>query len=818
MASPNQKNNNDTIDIVDLVKKIGAKWHIFLISLLICGGLAFAYLKFAEQKYPIAASIYVKGVDVGSKEAGELIGPGAERGGGSAIALTNEITKITSYSAVKAALEGLNFGISYYNVEGFWPDFMREGWLNEIGGGAFPYTVSIDSSKNQLMNTPIFISPVSDNQVRIYASKSEGYAPNLKGEGGAKVVDYELDEVVPLDKPYTSDFVSITVSRKENAKIDPDFDYSYKLITDHDLAMQYQGKLVVEPADVKDIENRMLLLKINEALPQKGVAFLDALINTYESQNLTKKNTTGENSVEFLNKKIAQLRDSIDVAEAELETYKRENNILNYELESNSTSENLGNLEQRQSEIQQRLTYYKNTLSSLRNSNGATSIIAPSAAGINQDPLFNELVQQYVEVATRLNKLRASATDSNPLVTQLRTEAESLREALVDNLSSSIRAEQTNLSSTNGQIARIRGTLNKLPGKERKLQVMDRELTNLRTKYNELVNTRETAQMSLATNSDNIDVVDAPKKVGYRPVEPNATLTYAIAIALGLMIPLAFVLIKDVNNNNIRNKDELENQSRAPLLGMIANGPKDAKLITHKYPNSAIAESFKFARINLQYFHQSGQDKVIGVTSSISGEGKTFCSANLSAAFAESGKRTITICCDLRKPRIQDYFNLRGPGISEYLSDMVAIDDIIQPTDIRNLDVIAPGMPQEDPIKMFESSRMDALIAELKKRYDNIVVETPPIGYVADYFVLLKHFDVNLFVVRYNYTNKNILGGINDLYVNNKIQNLYLLFNDVKFSSDSGYGYLSNSDGYYSNTYVRKLNSKKGSLKNPFTS
>lgn len=816
MASPNQKNNNDTIDIVDLVKKIAAKWYLFLISIVICGGLAFAYLKFAEKKYPIASSIYVKNVDLGSKEPIELIGSGAEQGGGSAIALTNEITKITSYSLIKSALEDLNLGISYYNVESFWPNFMREGWLNEIGD-AFPYTVSIDSSKNQLVNTPIFISPVSDSQVRIYASRSEGYAPNLKGDGGAKVMDYELDQVVSLDEPFTSDFISITVSRKENARIDPDFDYSYELMTDHDLAMQYQGKLTVEPADIKDIENRMLILKINESVPQKGVAFLNSLINTYENQSLNKKNNRGENSVEFLNKQIAQLRDSMAVAEEALTSFKSASGLVDMDIAKGNVAGNLNILQQNKADIQQRLNYYKSTLQSLKSSSGSTSIMAPSAVG-NQDPLFNQLVQQYIEVATRLNKLRATATDSNPLVTQLRTEAESLREALVDNISSSIRAEQNNLSSINNQIAGIRANMNTLPGEERKLQVMEREYTNMETRYNTLISTRERAEMSLATNSDNIDVIDAPKKAGYQPVEPNTTLTYAIAIALGLMIPLAFVLIKDVSNNNIRDKSELENQTKAPLLGMIANGPKDAKLITHKYPNSAIAESFKFARINLQYFHQSGKDKVIGITSSISGEGKTFCSANLSAAFAESGKRTITICCDLRKPRIQDYFNLRGPGISEYLSDMVSIDDIIQPTDIRNLDVIAPGMPQEDPIKMFESSRMDELIAELKKRYDHIVIETPPIGYVADYFVLLKHFDVNLFVVRYNYTNKNILSGINDLYVNNKIQNLYLLFNDVKFSSDSGYGYLSNGDGYYTNTYVRKLNGKKGSLKNPFTS
>lgn len=817
MASPDNKNNNDTIDVMELLRKVVSKWYYFVLSLFICGALAFAYVQYADKKFEVASSIYVKGMDVGSLETGQLIAPNAKEMGGNAVALTNEIGKLTSYSLIKAAVEDLGFGITYYNVESFWPTFIREDWLNEIYN-SFPYEVKIDSSANQLVNTPIFITALPGNKVRIYAKDDEASAHNFSGDGGGRVNDLEIDQVVGLDEPFKSKYVNITVSKKQNAIVDSEFDYCFKLITLHDLAVQYQGKVTVEPLNVLDAENRMLKLYLKESVPDKGVQFLNALIQTYSNENLSKKNNRGENSVEFLNKQIAQIRDSMNVAEEALKNLKSSSGILDIDMAKSSVVGNLTNLEQEKAAIQQRLNYYRNTLQGLKSSSGSTTIMAPSAAGINQDPLFNQLVQQYIEIATRLNKLKATATESNPLVTQLRTEAESVREAIVENLTSSINVEQSNLATINGRIASIRSNINTLPGEERKLQILQREYDNLVAKYNQLLDTKEKAQMSLATNTDNVEVIDAPKKIGYKPVEPNPALIFTVALAIGFMIPLGFVLIKDLTNNNIRDKKELETQTRAPLLGMIANGPKDAKLITQKYPNSAIAESFKFARVNLQYFHQNGNDKVIGVTSSISGEGKTFCSANLSATFAESGKRTILIGGDLRKPKIQDFFNLRGPGISEYASEIVSIDDIIQPTDIRNLDVISPGLPQEDPIRMFESAKMDELMAELKRRYDTIIVETPPIGYVADYFVLLKHFDINLFVVRYNYTNKNILSGINDLYVNNKIKNLYLLFNDVKFSAEYGYGYLSNSDGYYTNTYVRKLNGKKGSIKNPYTS
>ncbi|MEM6844671.1 MAG: polysaccharide biosynthesis tyrosine autokinase [Bacteroidota bacterium] len=806
-------NQNQTIDLFSLLGKMAKKWYYFAISLGFCLAIAAVFVIFGEKKFEIGATVYVEERDLGSQRADGLVAGGPNEGQG--IALTNEIGKLTSYSLIKSALERLDFGITYYNVEGFWPSFMREDWLNEIYT-SFPYEVQIDSSQFQAVNTPIFIEAISDTQYRIVASNDEANALAFATNEGRKIFDYEIDQVGEFGKPFTSDIINITVNKKK--KEDGDFSYCFKLTRIEDLAMQYQGKLTVQPLVEMDDTNRMLQLLINSSIDRKGVLFINTLIETYTQEGLLKKNSQGENSLDFLNRQITEKRDSLENAQSELESFRSQTGLLNSDLATGQAMESLTTLRNEQAVSERKIDYYQNTLKYMNDNDDYNKIVAPSSAGVNEDPLFDRLIENYISLVTRLNNAGFNAQPNNPLYKRIQHEVESTRTAIQEQLRSSLASERRNISRINQRIGGIEYNINQLPQAQSRLQFLEERKDKLSNEYNLLLQKKSTAEMTLATNTDNVEVVDPAKKTGYSPVEPNSMLIFSIAFVIGFIIPFSVVLIRDLSNNNITDKEELEKQVKVPLLGMIANGPKDAKLVARTLPNSAIAESFKFARINLQYFHQGGDEKVIGVTSSISGEGKTFCSANLSAAFAESGKRTLLIGGDLRKPRIQDFFDLSGPGVSDYLSGSVAVEDIIQPTEFRKLDVIAPGIPQEDPITLFESARMDELIHLLRDRYDYIIIETPPIGYVADYFVMLKHFDISLFVVRYNYTNKNILGGINDLYAKNKIQNLYLLFNDVKFSAEYGYGYLSNSDGYYTQQSRKRLSSKPTvTIKNPFS-
>jgi len=803
--------NEGSADILPLLYKIKTKWYWFALSCLFFLAIAIVYSKFAEKRYAVQGSILFEARERGSTEVDELLddrGQANSRDEGK-IALTNEIAKLTSERMIGAAIDGLGFDVSYYTTEKFWPGFLKEKWMNERYED-FPIQVSIDSSQFQLVGVPIHVSFVSEDVVKIEAHAEEVRAFNFETQEFSGIIpEISFSEDVKLGQKIESKYLTITVEADPNSLVSTEeYDLAFKINSTKSLIDSYKSMLAVTPVDVTDQNSRVVNLAMEINIPAKGEKFINSLIEAYAGNVLNTKNSKGENSLEFINKRLAVVTDSLKDAELQLQNFKSSSNILDVDYAKNSLYNRLDRLEQEKATVDDQLSYYRSTLRSLNDDSQSGKIVAPAAVGIT-DPFFNKLIDNYVQLSSRLQQMKYNATDSNPLVTQLERDVADLRQAIKDNVSGIVSSLSTTQSRLNREIYQLRADANTLPQSERQLSVMERNYEFYKDKYDALMEKKAEAEIILATNTTNVETIERAEVQGNGPVWPKTPLFLFAAVILGLSFPLAFIVVSDYLDNRVSDKEELENKTKVPLLGMIANGPKDAGLVLKKYPNSAIAESFKFVRVNLQYFHQDVKDQVIGITSSISGEGKTFCSANIAATYADSGKRTLLICGDLRKPRIQDYFDLKGPGLTDYLQEFTTLDNVIQPTEFRNLDVIAPGSPQDDPTKLFESANAERLFEELKGRYDKIIVETPPIGYVADYFVLIKHFDINLFVVRYKYTNKNILVGINDLYKNNKIKNLYLLFNDVKHSGEYGYGYLSNDKGYYTKT-------KKKALKNPF--
>jgi capsular exopolysaccharide synthesis family protein len=806
-----KKVEEGSADILPLLYKIRTKWYWFALSTLFFLAIAITYSKFAEKKYAIQGSILFEDREVGSTEVDELLDDRSQNQSrdNKRIALSNEIAKLTSDNTVSQALRELDLRVSYYTAEKFWPQFLKEKVLDERYKD-FPIKVKLDSSQFQLVGVPIYVSFVADDAVNIEINAEEVRAYNFDTQTFSEIIpEVNFSQTVKLGEELSVNYLNIIVEANPQSMISrEDFNLAFQINSDKSLIDSYKSKLDVLPADETNQDARVVNLNMEINIPSKGEAFINALIDTYSGVVLSKKNLKGENSIDFINQRLAVLSDSLKEAELALQSYKSTSSVIDVDYAKSSLYNRLDRLEQEKAAIDDQLAYYRNTLRALNSGDASTGIVAPSAVGIT-DPVFNKLIDNYVQLSSRLQQMRYNAKETNPLLTQLESEVSDMRQAIKDNVSGIISSLSNSQKRLNGDIYQSKSEANTLPQQERQLIVLERDFNYYKEKYNALMEKKAEAELILATNTTNVETIERAQLVGNGPVWPKTSLFLFAAIILGLCFPLAFIVVSDYLDNRVVDKEELESRTKVPLLGMIANGPKNAGIILRKFPNSAIAESFKFARINLQYFHQEAKDQVIGITSSISGEGKTFCSANLAATFADSGKRTLLICGDLRKPRIQDYFDLKGPGLTDYLQDFANLDNVIQPTEFRNLDVIAPGSPQDDPTKLFESPKVDQLLADARLRYDKIIVETPPIGYVADYFVLIKHFDVNLFVVRYKYTNKNILVGINDLYSNKKIKNLYLLFNDVKHSGEYGYGYLSNDNGYYTKT-------KKKALKNPF--
>ncbi|MEO0334004.1 MAG: GNVR domain-containing protein, partial [Bacteroidota bacterium] len=398
---------------------------------------------------------------------------------------------------------------------------------------------------------------------RITASNDEANAVAFATKEGRKIFDYEIEAVGEFGKPFTSDIINITVNKKR--KEDSDFTYCFKLTRIEDLAMQYQGKLTVQPLVEMDDTNRMLQLLINSAIDRKGGLFINTLIETYTQEGLLQKNSRGETSLEFLNRQIAEKNDSLNSVRAELENFRSSTGLLNSDFASGQALESLGTLRNDQAESERRIDYYQSTLTYLETNDDYNKIVAPSSAGINEDPLFNRLIENYISLVTRLNNAGFNAQPDNPLYKRIQHEVESTRTAIQEQLKSALSSEKRNLSRITQRIGGIQYSINQLPQEQSKLQFLQQKYDKLYDEYNFLLQKQSNAQLSLATNSENVQVIDSAKKTGYGPVEPNSMLIFSIAFVIGFIIPFSVVLIKDLSNNNITDKEELEKQVKVPL-------------------------------------------------------------------------------------------------------------------------------------------------------------------------------------------------------------------------------------------------------------
>lgn len=310
------------------------------------------------------------------------------------------------------------------------------------------------------------------------------------------------------------------------------------------------------------------------------------------------------------------------------------------------------------------------------------------------------------------------------------------------------------------------------------------------TVYNYLLERRADAGIAIASNSVEKAIIDKPYQVGDGPVSPNTMLIFLLAGIGGLGAAIGFIVLKDMLNDNIITHEDVEQNTKIPFIGTIshANKREQASIIAHA--RSPIGESFRSLRVNLQYLTLGKNANVIGITSSRESEGKTFCSVNLAAVMAYSGRRTILIDTDMRRPRVAAYFQLKNrKGLSNFLVGDGSIKEIINNTEHKGFDVIGSGPIPPNPIDLIGNPRMEELINTLKETYSTIIVDSPPLGYVSEYIILMKYMDANLYIIRSDYTNRNSLSKVNKLYERKKITNVSILLNDVKATKSSGYGY-----------------------------
>jgi len=407
--------------------------------------------------------------------------------------------------------------------------------------------------------------------------------------------------------------------------------------------------------------------------------------------------------------------------------------------------------------------------------------------------LLNQMISQLITLNSERTNLLNQGNVKNLRLNTIEVQVSNLKKTILENILSNAATTDIALQDINNRAAKISSTMSRLPSTERQLFGIERTFKLNDAIYTFLLQKRSEAQIARASNSPDYEVIDPARHVTTSLIYPKKTLNYIIAILAGLVLPFVIIVLGDFLNMKISSKKEIENLSSFPIIGHVFHNDTKNKIVITEVTNSPISESFRSIRTNLQFYSRGIDKQVILITSSYSGEGKSFIAQNLASVFALFGKKTLLIGFDLRRPKLYQDFNLSNKvGISTALINKASISEIIQPTLIQNLDFISAGPIPPNPLELIASDKTDIVFSDLKKIYDYIIIDSPPVGVVSDAYLLMKYSDVNLYTVRQGFTNKEAFTTNTKHMQQKNIPHVSIVINDVKARGmlyDYGYEY-----------------------------
>lgn len=547
----------------------------------------------------------------------------------------------------------------------------------------------------------------------------------------------------------------------------------------------------------------VLELRMTTKVVEKGRDYINSLMQSYLEYELRVKNKNAENTLNFIEEQLGYLEDSLRKKEQELQRFKVDNRMINVSEEFSEILNRMNRLEEQEQDLEFQLSYYDNVKKYLeQKSKDFSQVIAPSVVGI-PDPLLNGLIQTLVTLSQDRRKLLASVNENHPEVGKIDVQMEKVQDALFENVQNLIQNTQVRISTLKRDIKGYESEFLKMPESESRYSSIYREYELRENLYTYLLEKRAEAGIAKASNVSDNSILDYAKKGTL--IFPKKQQNYLMAIALGFLLPFGFIVLRDIFDDRINNQRDLKKHFMIPQLSIIGYSEKDTNMVVLEHPKSAVSESFRSLRSAINYLAADKKNKKILVTSSVSGEGKTFISLNLASVMALGGKKTVVVGADLRRPKLGSYFNQpEKKGLSTYLIGKTSEEEIVLPTNHENLFFVPSGIIPPNPAELLQTGRLKDFINYLEERFDMVIFDTPPLGLVSETIDLMRLFDINLYVVRQNYTLKDHLVMINDLFNNKQVKNVYGVFNGIV---DSGYYY----EGYnygYGNTYLYSQNNK----------
>jgi tyrosine-protein kinase Etk/Wzc len=776
-----------TNDFAKILKKYFFHWPIFFLSLTVCIVTAYFYLQNTVPVYPVTASIEFKNVKTSDYNTVEKNSLQALDQISAPVIFENEIEILKSKKIMLQVVNQLNLWINYSKKEG-----ISTTDLYKSSPVSFKFLKMPDNIGSEGINLDLIIK---DGNTFIIKDKDDKqtefkYGQYIQSSFGL----WKLDRNSTIGN-YIGSNILVNVQNPSS------------------VAARYSAglKTNLENKDVPFVE-----LTLSDVIPSRGVEILNTVINTYLKATIDDKNKKTEATIKFISKRIDSIGKDLHGDEAQLENYAKSQGLTDISTQSQSYVQDQQSNQKALNDINIQIKII-NGIENYVNSPQNTER-QPSTQGL-QDAGLNSMLDKLSDLQLNKQHLLATNPQDNPVFEPINNEIRSLQEKIREKIRTNKEALLLTKNQLDSYSSRSEGLIRNIPTQKTQYSGMERSKDVEERLYTFLLEQREQLSLKYASTVSDAQVVDYAH--AGRTKWPNPMMVYVFATFMGIFLPIGIIYTKDSFNDKITNRKQIEDAINIPILGELSYQESSTPIvITKERGNFAIGEQFRALRAKLYQVHNNNNEsgKVTLVTSSTSGEGKSFLSANLAVTLAYAARKTIILEMDLRKPKTSIIFDLapEHPGISDYLNEeQFKLEDLIQPSGIPGLDVLGCGSILENPSELLEKDKLEELIINLRKKYDYIIVDTPPIHLVTDAIIVARVADASLYVIRQGYTLKEEFDFIREVDSENRLPNLNIIFNGIK-RDKYGYGY--NYNNSYYNTYTSRPKNTVGNVARSFFS
>lgn len=772
-----EENEKSFIDFQLIYRTVILNWYWFILSVIICVGLAAIYLRYTTPTYQTVAKLLIKDQDDNKKSGikySSNLGTMSNSEG-----IDNEIEILGSRSVAQDAVRDLKLYVNY----------ITKGRLKTITlYRDQPLSVDVDSKHLENLNRPIELSIKRDSNTFILTGTY--YVPtNERDAEGPFTLNTKF---YSLPHSIATRAGIITISSNQGKILRKGEELEVVLQSPRDACGQYVNNIQISKSTQG---TSIAYLKMIDEFPNRSIDYLKQLVVAYNRQANEDKNTIALSTERFISSRLGKISQELGASEGKLQKYKQRNGVVEQQMNAASSFTNQTTSEQKLTDMETQIQLFNSVASEVKNSSRDFTQVIPSDVGLS-DATASSLINKYNELVLERNRLLRSASVNSPVVEpltdQIRTLNKNIRRAIEtarNNLEIQRDAVVSQFQKYNTQVAEA-------PVQERMIQSIDREKDVMSNLFSMLLQKREENSMSLAATVDKGKLIDDPQFAGI--VSPNTNMIYLVAFFIGLLLPSLILFLIQLFRYKIEGHEDVARLTKLPIIAdvPVANDAAKGKadIVVHENQNNQMEEVFRAMRTNIQFILEEKQ-KVILFTSSTSGEGKTFTAANLAVSFALLGKKVVFVGLDIRRPRLAEQFKINDHkhGITNLLiKNDPTLEDLkeqIIPSGVNQyLDLLMAGPIPPNPTELIARHSLNTVFEQLRQEYDYVIVDTAPVGLVTDTLQIGRIVDATVYMCRADYTLKSSFDMINELSAEKKLPKMNIVLNGVDMSKKK-YGY-----------------------------